>query len=502
MISCVTVCGEWTLRGGLLRVPSIPDPMRRASALAVSISAAVCLALAACSKPAREDALCADCNVVLISMDTVRADRLGIYGHSRPTSPNVDRLAASSLVFENAISQSAWTLPGHGAMMTGLYPSRLGVTEYPAKRGLPKVRTLADEFRRAGYATGAFTGGGFVAAHFGFNRGFDVYSSDGRRFEHNIDEALSWLRQHKERRFFLFLHGYDAHRPYYSRPEDKKAIGLSGVRNAEQRRFCTKDQRQKPDDIDVIMQYYDAAIRHGDATVGRFLDELEALGLAGRTVVLLTADHGEEFYEHGNCDHVRFLYREVVNVPYILYVPALASEPRRVADVVPASISVARTLLEIAGIWSDLPGVSLAPILRGEPSPVRTVFSETDSIPGSNGSRGATTAMTNAKYRLISYLDEGTDEGYDAVTDRAERFVLPESNPVYQLRSTLRAWSRSLVQGDTRTWAKAVDAAGGSRPGSEGAPSQGAPPPNDGADDGELPPAIRKQLESLGYLDE
>jgi hypothetical protein len=173
----------------------------------------------------------------------------------------------------------------------------------------------------------------------------------------------------------------------------------------------------------------------------------------------------------------------------------------RVADVVPASISVARTLLEIAGISTDLPGVSLAPILRGEPSPTRTAFSETDSIPGSNGSRGATTAMTNAKHRLISYLDEGTDEGYDVVTDRAERIVLPESHPVYQLRSTLRAWARALVRGDSRTWRQAVEAAGG-EPAAKDPPSAAAPATEDTADDGELPPAIRKQLESLGYLDE
>jgi arylsulfatase A-like enzyme len=477
--------------------------MRRASALSLSISAAVCLALAACSKPVREDALCAKCNVVLISMDTVRADRLGVYGHSRPTSPNVDRLASSSLVFENAISQSAWTLPGHGSMMTGLYPSRLGVTDYPAKRGLPKVRMLAEEFHRAGYSTAAFTGGGFVAAHFGFGRGFDIYSSDGRRFEHNIDEALAWLRQHKQRRFFLFLHGYDAHRPYYSQPKDKHAVGLKGARSAEQRKFCTKNRREKPDDIEVISRYYDAAIHHGDATVGRFLDELDTLGLTDRTVVLLTSDHGEEFYEHGNCDHVRFLYRETVNVPYILYVPALASEPRRVADVVPASISVARTLLDIAGLRNDMPGVSLAPILHGDPSPVRTVFSETSSTPGSNGSRGATTAMTNAKYRLISYLDEGTDEGYDAITDRAERFVLPESSAVYQLRSALRAWSLALVRGDTRSWRKALADAGGSRTGGEKtARPQRTAEPDDAADEGELPPNVKKQLEALGYLDE
>jgi len=168
---------------------------------------------------------------------------------------------------------------------------------------------------------------------------------------------------------------------------------------------------------------------------------------------------------------------------------------------VPASISVARTLLEIAGIFTDMPGVSLEPMLRGEPSPVRTVFSETDSPPGSNGSRGATTAMTNARHRLISYLDEGTDEGYDAVKDRAERFVLPESHPVYQLRSTLRAWHRTLVQGDTRTWRRSVAAAESEEETGNAAPAE-TPLADDAGDEGALPPGIRKQLESLGYLDE
>ena len=297
--------------------------MPRPYAFALAIAAAVCLATAACSKPHRNDAICESCNVVLISMDTVRADHLGTYGYGRPTSPNVDRLAEKAVVFENAISQSAWTLPGHGSMMTGLYPGRLGVTQYPAKRSLPRVRSLAEEFSRAGYATGAFTGGGFVAAHFGFDRGFDVYASDGRRFEHNLEEALSWLRNNKDRRFFLFLHGYDAHRPYYSTPEDKRAVGLMGKRTAEQRGFCRKDNREKPDNLDVVIKYYDAAIRHGDVAVGRFLDERGTLGLDDRTVVLITSDHGEEFFEHGNCDHVRFLYREVVGVPFILRVPGL-----------------------------------------------------------------------------------------------------------------------------------------------------------------------------------
>ena len=337
--------------------------MLRSSVLSALLGVAVCLAAAACSKVDRSAALCPDCNVVLISMDTVRADHLGAYGYDRETSPNVDRFAERATVFENAISQSAWTLPAHGSMMTGLYPSRLGVSHYPAKRGLPKVRMLADSFHAAGYATGAFTGGGFVAAHFGFARGFDVYTSDGRRFEHNIDEAIDWLKQHQQRRFFLFLHGYDAHRPYFSLPEDKAALGIPGKRPAERRGYCLKVGREKPNDLDVVLKYYDASIRHGDRSVGQFLNALTALGLADRTVVLITSDHGEEFYEHGHCDHVRFLYREVVNVPLLLRVPGHDSVAKRIPDVVPASISIAGTLLELVGVdASDFPGASLLPL--------------------------------------------------------------------------------------------------------------------------------------------
>jgi arylsulfatase A-like enzyme len=477
-------------------------PMSRCPAFSLVMVVAVCLAAAACSKPRDGDALCADCNVILISMDTVRADRLGIYGHDRDTSPNVDRWAQSAFVFENAISQSAWTLPGHGSMLTGLYPSRLGVSHYPAKRSLPNVRSLAEEFSRAGYATAAFTGGGFVAAHFGFSRGFDVYSSDGRRFEHNLEQALAWLRNTRDRRFFLFLHGYDAHRPYYSAGQHKLAVGLTGKRTAEQRGFCTKGDREKPANLDVVLQYYDAAIRHGDASVGRFLDELAVLGLADRTVLLITSDHGEEFFEHGNCDHVRFLYREIVGVPYILRVPGTIRETQRIADVIPASISVPRTLLEIVGVQTDLPGASVVPLLRGERSPFRTVYSETDSVAGSLGSRGATIALTNARYRLISYPQEGSDEGYDVEVDRAEKHVLPESSPVYQLRSTLRAWYRSMVATDAREWRKAVASDRGEDVGPTGddTTSTGANEQSDEAP--ELPDAIRRQLESLGYLEE
>ncbi len=409
----------------------------------------LCLSLGACSKTpppraANADALCPDCNVVLISMDTVRADHLGLYGYKRRTSPNVDALGARSLVFENAISQSAWTLPAHGSIMTGLYGGRLGVLRYPATRKLPDAPTLAETFQQRGYATAAFTGGGFVSAHFGFDRGFDVYSSKGRRFDNNLKDALAWLKKNRDNPFFLFLHGYDAHRPYVSAPADRRAVGFKSKSAGDARGFCGRGMRKRPPNLDVIVRHYDAAIHHGDRQVGLLIKSLKKMRLLKRTVVLLTSDHGEEFFEHGHCDHVRFLYQELIHVPYVVYVPGLAERGRRMKQVIPASISVAPTLLAIVGMDPSLPGVSLEPILRGDKNLLDAVYSETDSPVGTLGSRGETIAMTTNRDKLIEYLDEGSSEGYDLIADPGEQRILPESHRVYSRRSALRSWKASL----------------------------------------------------------
>ncbi|MEE8310625.1 MAG: sulfatase [Candidatus Binatia bacterium] len=469
---------------------------------------------------------------MLISLDTVRADHLGAYGYHRPTSPNVDKLARRSIVFEDAISQSSWTLPAHGSMLSGVYPGRLGITHYPAKRRLPRgVPMLAEAFRRAGYATGGFTGGGFVSAHFGFGRGFDVYSSDGRRFEHNLGKALPWLKRHKSRPFFLFLHGYNAHRPYYSLAADKEAMGLPEDSQMERRGFCPRGERTRPDDLETIIRYYDASIHHGDRQVGRFLDTLRRLRLMRNTVILITSDHGDEFFEHGNCDHVRFLYREVINVPYILYVPGLTPKGSRVESLVPASISIPRTLLDIVGASHGMPGVTLEPTLRGHPQRFDAVYSETDSVAGRLGSRGETIAITTPRYKLVEYTEEGSDEAYDVRTDPYEQLLLPPDHDAYRQRSTLRSWHTAMapapvpsrriatatVPGDAPTAEQrqrnsAAAAAQGARAGTAERraanaagtyASEADPDVEDEADTGYqvLPDELAEHLKALGYVE-
>jgi len=402
------------------------------------VACVVCLALAACSKSPKHTlsarAPCEGCNVILISMDTVRADHLGAYGYERDTSPNVDAFAADAVVFENAVSQSSWTLPAHGSMMTGLYPGRLDVTHYPARRKLPEgVDMLAEQLKAAGYATAGFTGGGFVSAHFGFDRGFDIYSSDGRRFEHNIDEALAWLELNKDRRFFLFFHGYDAHRPYFSHAVDKKALELSDRSPVEKRGFCVRGNRQRPGPrtLEAIVRFYDASIHMGDRYVGRLLDALREHGLMDESVVLVTSDHGEEFFEHGNWEHGTTLYGEQMRIPLIVKFPGQQRGRRRVG--LAQQIDLLPTVLEVAGLAATGGHAGASLVGDGDGAP-RAAFSYLDL----DGIR--LESVVDGRYKLIvGRSSTPTAELYDLVADPGE------TDDLFAERPTVAAYLELLL---------------------------------------------------------
>ena len=153
--------------------------------------------------------------IILISLDTLRADHLGAYGYHRDTSPSIDVLAKEGVVFENAVVQSPWTLPSHMSIMTSLYPSFHGLTDKDSFLPLSdEYVTLAELLKKGGYKTGAFTDGGFVSAKFGFDRGFDTYYDQGGGIKTILPEAKKWLGLLKSEPFFLFIHCYDIHSPY------------------------------------------------------------------------------------------------------------------------------------------------------------------------------------------------------------------------------------------------------------------------------------------------
>ncbi|MGH7893957.1 MAG: sulfatase, partial [Candidatus Binatia bacterium] len=247
-------------------------------------------------------------NVVLISLDTLRADAVGAYGARWPTTPRIDaELATKGTLFEVTVAPFPLTLPSHLSMLTGLYYREHGVRRL-GEALAPSATTLAEALRSARWATAAFTEDGFLLADAGTNRGFGLY--DENRAQQGTGHAaetfgrgVTWVRAHADRRFFLFLHTYQVHAPYLP-PEAYRSL------------FA--DVRTIPDAVDRDHLRYEQEARVADDAVGTLLAALAELGLADDTLVVLTSDHGEEFLEHGERYHGYQLYDEVLRVPLIL----------------------------------------------------------------------------------------------------------------------------------------------------------------------------------------
>jgi arylsulfatase A-like enzyme len=318
-------------------------------------------------------------NVVLLCLDTLRADHLGAYGYERDTSPTIDALAAESVVFERAIAQASSTLPSHRA----LFQSRL------ASHTTEDAPVLAEVLARAGFRTAAFTGGGNVSAAFGFARGFEVYDEDRGGLPASLPKVEAWLREHAGERFFLFLHTYDIHLPYDPPPPFDTMFGeayagpVTGPTSRrllrEQRGLDGADRRSAakltPADRDRLVALYDGGVRYTDGNVAALRALLERLGLDGTTALVLYSDHGEEFLDHGSWIHSHTVYDELVRVPLIWHAPRLA--PGRVMQQV-RLVDVAPTLLHMLGVPlpTSFAGRSLAPLLARRSDPARPAVSE------------------------------------------------------------------------------------------------------------------------------
>ena len=324
-------------------------------------------------------------------------------------------------------------------MFTGLYPSEHGIVAMSERRALhPELPTLASALGRAGYQRAAFTGGANMAPEFGFDSGFQVYRSEGRRLEDNLGPALDWVAGLDGEPFFLFLHGFDPHRPYRSQPEDRRAVGLPGQRTGGLKKAC--QSRRAPENLEAHLAEYDAAVHRGDRSLGRFLRGLDRLGHRGDTVVLFTSDHGEEFFEHGRCFHIRTLYREVVEVPLVVHVPGL--EARRFAAPVPASVSVAPTLLEIVGARRrGVGGPTLLDALRGKQWQSDFVVSETSSRFRQGRGSGHVRSATRQDDKLVRWLSAAQSEYFDLGSDRGETSAVEPGDRGRALESSLADWA-------------------------------------------------------------
>lgn len=268
-------------------------------------------------------------NVIIIGIDTLRADHLSCYGYDRPTSPHLDRWAKDSLRFTHAFSTSSWTVPGWMSLFTGLLPSGHGLIQYPQPGQLPStIPMLAELLHQHGYLTVGFHGGGYVSDRFGFSRGFDRYESQGARFEDSLPACVQWLRQHRRWRFFLFWHGFNCHRPY-DPPSDFDLFYPEYRGRYDVTKLYMQDGTlpEAEEDVRHVIAKYDGEIHYADFVISQVLAELEQLQLLEETILIVTSDHGEEFLEHGCFDHTRTLYDELMHVPLLVRLPRRWSSP-------------------------------------------------------------------------------------------------------------------------------------------------------------------------------
>jgi arylsulfatase A-like enzyme len=326
-----------------------------------------------------------DLNVIFLLVDTLRADRLGAYGYARPTSPEIDALASTGIVFRNVYAQSSWTKTSMASLWTGTYPARNGVLRFD--HALPDEALLpAEILRNAGFRTAGIWRNGWVAPNFGFAQGFEFYLNPkpgraraqlqrnhpapdalGGTDEDVADSALSFLESYGRERFFLYLHYMDLHQYVF----DDTAADLGNS----------------------YSDAYDRSIRWIDRLVGALVTDLGERGLLDRTVIVLASDHGEAFREHGFEGHARDLHSEVAAVPFVIVLP-FQLQPGIVVEERVANTDIWPTLLDLLGL-PPLPGAdgrSLMPLVEhaaglrpDAPAELasRPIFSQLDQLWGS-----------------------------------------------------------------------------------------------------------------------
>jgi choline-sulfatase len=343
-------------------------------------------------------------NVILITLDTVRADHLGCYGNKNIQTPTLDALGHDGIVFERAISQVPLTWPSHAAILTGMYPFQNGVQDFTGQPLDPKFRSVAQAFKQHGYATGAVVSAFVLDRSWGLSRGFDSYDDAfapeafvgrdiglvDRRAGESVDRALAWLKN-QAHPFFFWLHLYDPHSPY-DPPEPFRS-----------------QYRDHP---------YDGEIAYADHELGRLIAWLKQNRLYDSSLIVFLSDHGESLGEHGEHEHGFFLYNATVHIPLIVKPPAGgAIRPGRTARPVETT-AVASTLLQAAGIHDGMGNqLQSHSLLDTHGSEGEAAYSET-FYPFSSFGWSPLHALETSRYH---YIEAPQPELYDLEADPDEK---------------------------------------------------------------------------------
>jgi arylsulfatase A-like enzyme len=333
--------------------------------------------------------------LVVVTLDTTRADRLPAYGFGSVATPAIDGLASQGAVFDEAVSVAPLTLTAHTSLFTGLYPPHHGVRDNTDRALDPAHVTLATLLRERGFRTAAFVGAIVLGADRGLARGFDVYD-DGRApglppprrrsGREVVDRARAWIDHLDDQPFFLWVHLYDVHAPQALPVEFRRAYG----------------------------DRYEGGIAYVDDQIGRLLDALERRHRLSNTVIVVAGDHGESLGEHGENEHGIFLYESTLRVPLVLCAPGVAA--RRVegvaslVDVFPTVLRLLRVAVPAAG-----DGVSLMPALTGGRLPERAIYAE--SLYAAHFGWGPLRMVRDGRFKFI---DAPTPELYDLASDPNE----------------------------------------------------------------------------------
>lgn len=351
-------------------------------------------------------------NLLVITIDTLRADHIGIYGHDNVRTPNIDELGQNGVRFTHAISHVPLTLPSHCSLFTGNLPLNHGVRDNGYR--LPDFNvTLAEILKQKDYLTAAFVGAFPLDSRFGLNKGFDVYDDSygstnpvrdlsfiERKAEEVNDRAIRWITENKEDRFFVWIHYFDPHAPYEPPP---------------------------PFDHEYAGREYDGEIAYTDQVLGELLDMLDRQELTEKTLIVLTSDHGEGLGEHREKTHGIFIYDSTLRVPLIFSNPKILPESRVIAEQV-ALIDVMPTVLDLMG-WDPVPrteGQSLKSLLSGK-NPLPRRFCYIESVAAMLDRNWA--PLQGVRTEEWKYIDAPEPELYDLQKDPEEDTNLIDKRP-------------------------------------------------------------------------
>ncbi|MBW2398178.1 MAG: sulfatase [Deltaproteobacteria bacterium] len=426
---------------------------------------------------------------VVFLLDTVRADRVSSYGYERLTTPAIDALAERGVLFEQVSSFSSWTLPSAVALLSGDYPALV------LDDDMEMQRSLAESLSEAGYRTAAFTEGAFVSRRWGMDRGFRHYhetdrptlvEKGGSDVEGTFAAASQWLRDNAASPFFMLIHTYEAHIPYRNRDfvGDRvlERIGPS-FELALKREIENGEINLTEAEASYIRDLYDSDIRSADRYVGEFVELLAELGLAERTLVVVTSDHGEDMGDRfrGHIGgHGHSLHDDLLLVPLVIHDPTRRFAKRRV-DVQVRTLDVLPTVADLLGVAldGDIAGRSLLPVMMGDEAEHRVAMA------GEIRRGTARIALRDGRYKYIAAIEKGPPANempgppvprvqlYDLEADPGETTNLARKRPqlARQLARQLANWFNGL----------------------DGPPVE--------VKTGELDEKLRKRLKALGYTD-